>query len=155
MAGADIEKMNTSREYIANGNWPGDPSNGTSLAGYGHIDYQPLWDWILCIPLKPKQVTKGGIALPDNAKAMDDTRRCKVIKAGPGFFQNGVFIPNPIKVGQYIYNMAKHMQPHRIDIGGIVHLSMPSNEVLAVANSSGLDNEEPIPVMESDVASQN
>lgn len=119
----------------------GDPSNGTSLEGYDDIDYKPLWDFILVEPVKEKKITEGGIHLPDNAKPLDNTRRCKVIKAGPGFWQNGVFIPNPIKVGQYIYNMAKHMQPYQVLINGKLFLSMPSNEVLAVASSSGYKEE--------------
>lgn len=119
----------------------GDPCNGTTLAGYETLDYQPLWDFVLVEPVKEgDKVTEGGIHLPDNSKA-DDTRRCKVIKAGPGSWINGVFVPNPIKVGQYIYNMAKHMQPYRVTIEGKLYLSMPSSEVLGVATSSGYKEE--------------
>lgn len=128
---------------------PGDPSRGTSLEGYEELDYQPLWDFVLVEPLKESKKTAGGLHLPDGTKT-DDTRRCKVVKAGPGSWINGVFIPNPIKVGQYIYNMAKHMLPYRVMIQGKLYLSMASTEVLAVASTSGLKEEEPVGALDDD-----
>lgn len=127
---------------------PGNPENGTCLEGYEELDYKPLWDFILVEPVKERKITEGGIHLPDNSKPLDDTRRCKVIKAGPGFWQAGEFIPNPIRVGQYIYNMAKHMQPYKVLIKGKLYLTMPSSEVLAVAETSGYAEEEPITAAE-------
>ena len=116
---------------------PGDPENGTCLAGYEHLDYKPLWDFILVEPVKEQEkVSAGGIVFPETSK-VDDTRRCKVIMAGPGCYQNGTWIHNPIKVGQYIFNMTKHLQPHKVMLNNVLYLSMPSSEVLAVAQSSG------------------
>lgn len=118
---------------------PEDPANGLSLKEYEKLDYKPLWDFILCLPLERK-TTKGGIVLPDNSRGLDDTRRCLVVKAGPGSFNaSGAFIANPIRPGQYIYNMAKHMQPYKVMIDGKLYLSMPSSEVLAVADTPGGD----------------
>jgi co-chaperonin GroES (HSP10) len=118
---------------------PGHPNNGTSLKQYESLDYKPLWDFILCLPLARKK-TKGGIVLPDNSKGLDDTRRCLVIKAGPGTYNgSGAFIPNPISVGQYIFNMVRHLQPYKVVLEGKLYLCMPSSEVLAVGEGPGGD----------------
>jgi len=69
--------------------------------------FVPLWSYCLIEPI-PQDRTKGGIILPDGSK-QDDIHRSKVIKAGPGEHRtcDGVWVENPIKVGDVIYHLSR------------------------------------------------
>ena len=64
------------------------------------MNLQPLQDYVLveCDPGQEKSA--GGILIPENVKAPLITGR--VVEAGPGMYQDGVFISAQVKPGQKI-----------------------------------------------------
>lgn len=97
-----------------------------------NIDFEPLWDYCLLQPIQ-RNVTKGGITLPEGSKGMDDMAKSIVIKAGPGSYNaNGTFIANALKVGDVVYHMAK-MQPFKVVLDGKLYLCVAGRDVVATA----------------------
>lgn len=96
------------------------------------VDFEPLWDYCLLQPLQ-RNVTKGGITLPEGSKGLDDMAKSVVIKAGPGTYRdNGTFVPNALKVGDVVYHMAK-MQPFKVVIEGKLYLCVAGRDIVATA----------------------
>ena len=61
----------------------------------------PMEDRILVKQQDAEEVTKGGIYLPDVAK--EKPAICEVLAVGPGKYEQGVFVPMDIEVGDTIY----------------------------------------------------
>lgn len=55
----------------------------------------PLFNYVIIKPEKPKEVTDGGVFLPDVAQEKPQTG--KVINVGPGHYEFGNFIPTYVK----------------------------------------------------------
>lgn len=93
------------------------------------IDFNPLWDYCLLEPVIPTQ-TPGGLAIPDGAKT-DDTMKSLVIKAGPGAYRdNGTFVPNPIKEGDYVYHLAWN-KPFKLVLNGKQYIVLSGRDCVA------------------------
>lgn len=93
-------------------------------------DYVPLLDYVL-VETDDKLETKtaGGIIVPDqSAKAGVEGR---VVAAGPGNHQNGVFIPNRVSVGMWVRfgNWAAGNE-RKISVAGKVYLLMREEDCL-------------------------
>ena len=76
-----------------------------------------LSDKILMRPVKPKTMTRGGIAIPENARP-DGPRRADIVAAGPGMRdENGRVLPLVLKVGERVLlQQNRHMLV--VDVNG-------------------------------------
>jgi len=104
------------------------------------LDFKPLWDYCLIKPIVQKE-TRGGLHLPQGAKTYDDSARGLCVKAGPGAYRdNGTFVPNPIKVGDIVYHMAR-MQPFKVILKGELYLCVSGRDCVALAESEEATSE--------------
>lgn len=90
--------------------------------------FVPLRDRVLVRPTPEKDVTAGGIIIPDANK--DRPRRGVVVAAGPGFWQNGVFVPCALRAGDRVVYGKFSGQEHAVD--GEKLLVMREDEVLGL-----------------------
>lgn len=90
------------------------------------------------VPLEPRQdviiveaekdpVSKGGILLPSEV----DTRFATVLAAGPGRWEDGVFIPNDLKPGDRILRSKATSGGEPITIEGKDYLLLRAGDVAA------------------------
>lgn len=93
-------------------------------------DYVPLLDYVL-VETDDQLETKtaGGIIVPDQAAKAGVEGR--VVAAGPGNHQNGVFIPNRVRVGMWVRfgNWAAGNE-RKIKVAGKVYLLMREEDCL-------------------------
>jgi chaperonin GroES len=75
--------------------------------------------------------TAGGIIIPDSAK-LEDVKRAKVIKAGPGIYtQGGVLIPMAVAEGDEVILPPYH-QGVEVKINGEKYTLLRESEILMV-----------------------
>ena len=91
---------------------------------------QPLADRIMVKVLEAKEVTKGGIVLPDTAK--ERPQEGEVIAVGPGkTLETGALVPVEVKVGdKVIYSKYGGTE---VKIGREEYVILRQDDVLAVA----------------------
>ena len=90
---------------------------------------QPLADRIMVEVLEAKDVTKGGIVLPDSAK--EKPQEAKVIAVGKGKFSDeGKLIPTEVKVGDKI--LFGKYSGTEITMDGIEYLILKEEDILAI-----------------------
>lgn len=93
-------------------------------------EFEPMWDYVLLDP-GVKLKSDGGILLPEGSK-LDDVMTSLVVKAGQGAYrESGVFIKNPIKVGDYVYHMAL-IKPWKIKMGGKLYLCVSARDCIGI-----------------------
>jgi chaperonin GroES len=91
---------------------------------------KPINDYILVEPIKPEEVTKGGIIIPETARE-ERTIRGKVIAVGPGRLnEKGERIPINIKEGQTI--LFKKYAPDEIKIDDKEYYFIREDDVMAI-----------------------
>jgi len=61
---------------------------------------RPLGDRVIVENLEPKEVTKGGIIIPDTAK--EKPQEAKVVAVGKGKVEDGKLIAPEVKVGDTV-----------------------------------------------------
>ncbi|MDD4203198.1 MAG: co-chaperone GroES [Candidatus Omnitrophica bacterium] len=61
---------------------------------------RPLGDRVIVENLKPKEVTKGGIIIPDTAK--EKPQEAKVVAVGKGKVEDGKLITPEVKIGDTV-----------------------------------------------------
>lgn len=88
----------------------------------------PTGDWLLVEPLDVPEVSVGGIVMPGSNSAQDSYG--KVLKTGPGYYQNGVQIAPGVKSGQII--MFRKGRGLEMRFGGEKVLFMNERDLLAI-----------------------
>ena len=63
-------------------------------------DFLPSLDYVLVRPQTPDAKTAGGIILP--VAAEEKPVEGRALYAGPGVYQNGVFVENQVKPGMWV-----------------------------------------------------
>ena len=90
---------------------------------------QPLADRIMVKVLEAKEVTKGGIVLPDTAK--EKPQEAKVIAVGKGKVSDeGKLIPTEVKVGDKI--LFGKYSGTEITMDGTEYLILKEEDILAI-----------------------
>ena len=90
---------------------------------------QPLADRIMVEVLEAKDVTKGGIVLPDSAK--EKPQEAKVIAVGKGKISDeGKLIPTEVKVGDKI--LFGKYSGTEITMDGTEYLILKEEDILAI-----------------------
>ena len=90
---------------------------------------QPLADRIMVKVLEAKEVTKGGIVLPDTAK--EKPQEAEVIAVGKGKISDeGKLIPTEVKVGDKI--LFGKYSGTEITMDGTEYLILKEEDILAI-----------------------
>ena len=90
---------------------------------------QPLADRIMVKVLEAKEVTKGGIVLPDTAK--EKPQEAEVIAVGKGkVSEEGKLIPTEVKVGDKI--LFGKYSGTEITMDGTEYLILKEEDILAI-----------------------
>ena len=93
------------------------------------MNIQPLADRIVVKVLEAKEVTKGGIVLPDTAK--EKPQEAEVIAVGKGkVSDDGLVIPPEVKVGDKI--LFGKYSGTEINIDGNEYLILKEEDILAI-----------------------
>ena len=91
---------------------------------------QPLADRIMVKVLEAKEVTKGGIVLPDTAEK-EKPMQGEVIATGPGKRnEKGEVQPMSVKVGDKV--LFKKYGPDEIELDGKKYLVGDEDDILAI-----------------------
>lgn len=94
------------------------------------LDFQPMWDYCLLDPII-NNTTAGGVVLPDNMK-QDEVGKSVVVAAGRGTYKdNGMFVDNPVRVGDIVYHMSR-MAPYKVRLGGKLYLCLAARDIVAI-----------------------
>ena len=116
-----------------NQEWKEEPEmtkNGELTQVVDDVDFEPMWDYILALPIV-ENVTKAGLVLPDGSR-LTDVKKALVIKAGKGSYrESGAFIENPIKPGDTIYMMG-HVKPFVVGLNDKNHICLSCRDVIAI-----------------------
>lgn len=95
--------------------------------GYS-VDFEPVGDFVLLLPL-PAGKTTGGIALPEGVAV--DFPKHRVIKVGPGrTTEYGVLIPCCVKPGDIVYEAFTCQSAGRIKLGGKEYTVVKSRDIV-------------------------
>ena len=89
---------------------------------------QPLADRIMVEVLEAKEVTKGGIVLPDTAQ--EKPQEAKVIAIGKGKVSDGKVIPPEVKAGDTI--LFGKYSGTEIKMDGKEYLILKEEDILAI-----------------------
>lgn len=93
------------------------------------MKFKPLNDRILIKRVEPKEVSLGGIIIPDNAK--EKPMEGVVMAVGEGkALDNGQTRPLEVKVGQTVF--FRKYAGNEVVLEGIEHMIMREDEILAV-----------------------
>ena len=88
----------------------------------------PAGNTVLVLPATPKEMTPGGIVLPD--KAQSDMREGTVIAVGRGkTLDSGAIVPIEFAVGDTVI-YKKYVQD-KIEIDGVQHYLIDADAILA------------------------
>ncbi len=94
------------------------------------MNLRPLGDHIIVKPLKPEEVTKFGIVLPDTADK-EKPEQGEVMAIGPGkLMDNGQRAPMGVKVGDQV--VFKKYSPDEITIDEQEVLVLSESDIIAV-----------------------
>jgi len=92
---------------------------------------KPLNDRVLVLRIDEKQVSAGGIIIPDTAK--EKPQEGKIIAVGPGKMgDDGKRIPLEVKKGDRI--LFSKYAGAEIKIDGIEHIFMKEDDILGILN---------------------
>lgn len=101
------------------------------------INFVPLYDFVLLDPIKRDEKTKGGVVIPETSKGLEDIQRSVCVKAGPGIHKdNGTFVPNPIQVGDTVFNMARGAA-FKVVLDGHFYICCSGRDCIAIENRKG------------------
>lgn len=90
------------------------------------VPLQPMQD-VIIVEAERDPVSKGGILLPGAV----DTRFATVLAAGPGRWEDGVFVANEIKAGDRILRSKATSAGEPITIEGKEYLLLRAGDVAA------------------------
>ena len=94
---------------------------------------KPTGDWIVVEQLEVSEKTVGGILMPlQNSKI---EKYGKVLKIGPGHYQNGEMVSPSVKVGDTI--MFRSGRGLNLRLGGEEVLFMTERDLLAIISRVG------------------
>ena len=91
------------------------------------VNIVPLHDYVLVKRVEEKEITKGGIIIPDTAK--EKPGEADVIAVGPGLRVKGELVPLDLKVGDRIL-LGKY-GGHEVNYDGVEYTLIPEKEVWA------------------------
>lgn len=92
---------------------------------------RPLNDNIFVTRIRPKDVTAGGIYIPDTAQLK--SRMGLVVAVGPGrLLENGNRVPIPVKVGDKIWFKGTSGEEIKMSIDGEEYVALKESELEAV-----------------------
>lgn len=92
-------------------------------------DYVPLLDYVLVRTSAGEERTAGGLIIPDQSKK--DPVEGEVVAAGPGNHQNGVWIPNRVKVGMWVrFGQWAAGKERQIKVGDGLYLLMREEDCI-------------------------
>jgi chaperonin GroES len=97
----------------------------------------PTEDRLIVVPDAPKEVTEGGIIIPDEAQEKEF--RGLVVAAGEGYVENGAFVANQIQVGDRV--LYGRYSSNEIKIDGVTYCMMRSRDIYAKILSEEPDTE--------------
>jgi co-chaperonin GroES (HSP10) len=89
----------------------------------------PTGDWLLVEPVDVSDISEGGILMPTNNSSAQDAYG-KVLKTGPGYYQNGKRIAPGVLAGQTI--MFRKGRGLEMRFGGDKVLWMTERDLLAI-----------------------
>ena len=96
------------------------------------MSIEPLEDRVLVRPGKPKEVSDGGIVLPDSARHAQD--RGEVLAVGPGrMLDSGERAPLGVAVGDTV--IYAKFAAVTVEADGEPYLLLRENDILAVARA--------------------
>jgi chaperonin GroES len=91
---------------------------------------KPLHNYVLVEPAKREEMTKGGIALPNNALDKESPVRGTVVAVGPGRYEYGAMIPMWVKAGDVA--LYRQYVGDEIEVDGKKLVLVSVNDVLAI-----------------------
>ena len=95
------------------------------------MKFKPLNDRVLIKRVEPKEVSLGGIIIPDNAK--EKPMEGVVMAVGEGkVLDNGQIRALQVKAGQTVF--FRKYAGNEVTLDGIEHMIMREEEILAVLN---------------------
>jgi chaperonin GroES len=104
------------------------------------LDFKPLQD-VMIVEVERDRVTKGGIALPDNAH--QDLIKGRVIRCGPGrVTEFGVKIDMPVQEGDQVYLSFMTGAPNPVQICGKPYLLVRARDIAGVVGDARLAKSE-------------
>ncbi len=93
----------------------------------------PLNDHVVVKPLKPEEVTKGGIVLPDTARE-EKPEQGEVIAVGPGkLLENGQRAPMSVHVGDKV--LFTKYAPDEVETDRETYLVIAEEKILGILGS--------------------
>jgi chaperonin GroES len=92
------------------------------------INIQPLADRIIVKVLEAKEVTKGGIVLPDTAQ--EKPQEAEVIAVGKGKVQDGKTVAPEVKAGDKV--LFGKYSGTEIKVDGTEYLILKEEDILAI-----------------------
>lgn len=93
------------------------------------VNFEPLHDNVVVLPLDPDEKTPGGILLPDIAR--EKPRRGKVIAVGPGKYNDKTGERTPVSVGVGDEVLFANYAGSEVTIGGIDYKIIAESGLLA------------------------
>ncbi len=91
---------------------------------------KPLHDYVLVEPIKQKEVTKGGIIIPETARE-ERAVKGKIIAVGPGKInEKGEKVPMSVKEGQIV--LFKKYAPDEIKIDDKEYYFIREDDIMAI-----------------------
>lgn len=95
------------------------------------MNVRPLQDRILVRRVEEKQVTKGGIIIPDSAK--ERPLEGNVVAVGTGKRDDGKIIPLDVKQGDRV--LFTKYAGSEIKVDGVDHVILREEEILGIVES--------------------
>ena len=94
-----------------------------------NVKIQPLGDRVLVKPIEAKEVKRGGLIIPDNAK--EKPQEGEVVACGKGkLTEDGKILPMDVKAGDHI--LYGKYSGNEIRIDDIEHLIMHQDDILGI-----------------------
>ena len=94
-----------------------------------NVNIKPLGDRVLVKPLEEKEITKGGIIIPDAAK--EKPQEAEVIAVGTGKRDDdGKLIAFTVKVGDKV--LVSKYGGTEVKLDGVAHLIMREDDILGI-----------------------
>jgi len=93
---------------------------------------QPLFNNVIVKPIKPEEVTKSGLVLPET-REKDRPEKGEIIACGPGkTLENGQILAMSVKIGDQV--LFKKYSADEIKIDDEEYLVLGENDIVAIIN---------------------
>jgi chaperonin GroES len=93
-------------------------------------NFNPLFNYVVIKRDDEKEVTKGGIFIPDNSKEKPSTGTVISIGNGTVHEQTGIFTPTTVQVGDRVFFL--RLAGQKIEMNGEEFTIIKENEILGI-----------------------